>query len=236
MGEMYPQGTIPNFIDKNVVMEKPKRYVSSSRQNNVTTTVIELKHPANYLTKFSIESKLPDIKPHVRNVYCTSATKKPNLPAGAFVLPAGLPAKRMFATVPKVVKQPLCVVDSNRGHKEYHNTLSGLVPVYVRKKDYGEVPGYLLRRKGKHLKSPEEKNVIEVEKPEDPEMENFTDQDCREIIEDLKKKHSRLNTAYLRLPFVIDTPFLKNRKMRLEREMKQGETDIKLLETLLSVN
>uniref|UniRef100_A0A3Q2YUR2 Uncharacterized protein n=1 Tax=Hippocampus comes TaxID=109280 RepID=A0A3Q2YUR2_HIPCM len=124
IGEMYPQDTIHNFIQNNVVMEKPKRYVSSSRQNNVTTTVIELQHPANYLTKFSLESKLPD----------SDASKKPLVSAGSFLLPAGLPAKRMFTASPKVSKPPLCIVDTNKGHKEFHNKLSGLVPVYIRKK------------------------------------------------------------------------------------------------------
>ncbi|XP_051903927.1 enkurin-like [Hippocampus zosterae] len=230
---MYPQDTIHNFIQNNVVMEKPKRYVSSSRQNNVTTTVIELQHPANYLTKFSLESKLPDIKSHVRNVFCTSASKKPLVSAGSFLLPAGLPAKRMFTASTKVPKPPLCIVDTNKGHKEFHNKLSGLVPVYIRKKDYGEIPAYLLRRKGKHPKSLEEKSMIEVTKPEEPEIENLTEEECREIIEDLKKKLGKLNTSYQRLPFVIDTPMLKNRKTRLEGEMQQLESDIELLETLV---
>ncbi|XP_077448477.1 enkurin-like [Stigmatopora argus] len=227
--ENQPQDSIHNFIQKNVVMEKPKRYVSSSRQNNITTTVIELQHPANYLTKLAIESKLPDIKQHVRNVFCTSGNKKPMLSAGTFLLPAGLPAKRMFATMPKLSKPPLCVVDSNKGHKEFHNKFSGLVPVYLRKKDYGEIPTYLLRRKGKYLKSSETDDIIsEVTKPPGPD--DLTDVEFREIIEDLKKKLAKLNTSYLRLPFVIDTPALKIRKMRLEAEMTQVENDIKLLE------
>ncbi|XP_061558485.1 enkurin-like [Phycodurus eques] len=236
---MFPQGAIHHCMESNVRTEKPKRYVSSSRQNNITTTVIELQHPANYLTKFSIESKLPDVKQHVRNVFCTSAAKKPLVPAGAFLLPAGLPAKRMFAAVPKASKPPLCIVDTNKGHKEFHNKFSGLVPVYIRKKDYGEVPAYLLRRKGKCPKAAEESGIIEVTNPvlsppEEPEIENLTDEECREIIEDLKKKFVKLNTAYQRLPFVIDTPSLKNRKMRLEGDMQQVENDIQLLETLVS--
>nr|XP_061801612.1 enkurin-like [Nerophis lumbriciformis] len=228
MGEKHLEDSIHNFIQKNVVMERPKRYVSTSRQNNITTTVIELQHPANYLTKLAIESKLPAIKQNVRNVFCTSGNKKPMLPAGTFLLPAGLPAKRMFATVPKLTKPPLCVVDSNKGHKEFHNKFSGLVPVYIRKKDYGEIPTYLLRRKNKHPKSPEGERIIEVTKPPGPE--DLTDEEFHEIIEDLKKKLAKLNSTYLCLPFVIDTPALKIRKLRLESEMTQVENDIKLLE------
>lgn len=50
-------------------------------------------------------------------------------------------------------------------------------------KDYGEIPAYLLRRKGKHPKSLDEKSMIEVTKPEEPEIENLTEEECREIIE-----------------------------------------------------
>ncbi|XP_061752505.1 uncharacterized protein LOC133550561 isoform X2 [Nerophis ophidion] len=172
--EMCPQETIPIFIDKNGVMERPQR---------MGPTIVELQHSDNYVKKHSKDPKLPEIKQHVRNVYCTCT--KPMLAAGTFLLPAGLPAKRMFTATPKVSKPPLCIVDTNKGHKEYHNKFSGLVPVYVKKKD-------------------------------------------------LKKKCSRLNTAYQRLPFVIDTPSLKTRKTRLEGDMQQLENDLKLLETLVS--
>ncbi|XP_061127650.1 enkurin-like [Syngnathus typhle] len=234
LGEIYPQDTVLNFIQSNVIMDKPKRYVSSSRQNNITTTVIELQHPANYLTKFSLQSKLPDNKVHVRNVYCTTANKKPMLSAGTFLLPTGLPAKKMFTAVPKSSKPPFCVVDTNMGHREFVNINSGLVPVYIRKKDYGEVPKYLLRRRPKPTKSPQEKSVIEVAKPEEPDIEKQTEEDFREVIEYLKKRLQKLNKTYMQLPLVIDTPWLKSRKLRMETDMTQVETDIELIETLVS--
>ncbi|XP_061817704.1 enkurin-like [Nerophis lumbriciformis] len=233
--EMCPQETIPIFIDKNVVMERPQRFVSNSQPNGkmMGPTIVELQHSDNFVKKHSKDPKLPEIKQHVRNVYCTCT--KPMLSAGTFLLPAGLPAKRMFTATPKVSKPPLCIVDTNKGHKEYHNKFSGLVPVYVKKKDYGVIPAYLLRRKGHITKSPQSNSEGKQEESEiEIEIENLTDAECREIIEDLKKKCSRLNTAYQRLPFVIDTPLLKTRKTRLEGDMQQLENDLKLLETLVS--
>ncbi|XP_054611460.1 enkurin-like [Dunckerocampus dactyliophorus] len=232
--KLDPQETIPNFIQKSAVIERPQRYVSNALVMKTTgPTVVETPHSANYVKKLSKESKLPEIKQHVRNVYCTCATKKPMISAGAFLLPAGLPAKRMFTATPKVSKPPLCVVDTNKGHKEYPNKFSGLVPVYVKKKDYGEVPAYLLRRKGKLPKEGVHEKRLEESEIE-IEIENLTDEECREIIEDLKKKCMRLNMAYQRLPFVIDTPSLKMRKTRLEGDLQQLENDLKLLETLVS--
>nr|XP_057944071.1 enkurin-like [Doryrhamphus excisus] len=225
--KMYPEETVPNFIRKSVVIERPQRYGSNALVMKTTgPTVVEVPNSAK-------EPKLPEIKQHVRNVYCTCANKKPMISAGAFLLPAGLPAKKMFSAVPKVSKPPLCIVDTNKGHKEYPNKFSGLVPVYVKKKDYGEIPAYLLRRKGKLPKE-----AGDDKKPEESEIEiqieNLTDEECREIIEDLKKKCTRLNLTYQRLPFVIDTPSMKMRKTRLEADLQQLENDLKLLETLVS--
>lgn len=53
--------------------------------------------------------------------------------------------------------------------------------------------------------------------------------------QDLKQKYNELNAEYQRLPFMIDTPSMKTRKVRLEVEMKQLEDDIKLLNRLESI-
>ncbi|XP_054610993.1 enkurin-like [Dunckerocampus dactyliophorus] len=244
-GELYPQESIHNFIETHVIIEKPQRYVSKFRPiileearstSNMKTmgpSRVEMPVPANFLKKHSKEPKLPEIKQHVRS-HCTCATKKPAVPSGPFLPPVSVPAKRK-TTTPKLPKQPPCVVDSSKGHKEVHNRNSGLVPVYIRKKDYGEVPNYLMRRKAKHQKALEEYNMNLKKQEEHQTMKYLSDKECQAIIQDLKSKYNELNTEYQRLPFIIDTPSMQIRKTRLEVEMKQLEDDIKLLDRLESI-
>nr|XP_057944070.1 enkurin-like isoform X2 [Doryrhamphus excisus] len=211
-GELYPQESIHNFIEKNVIIEKPQRYVSKFRPiileearstNNMKTmgpSRVEMPVPANFLKKHSKEPKLPEIKQHVRS-HCTCTTKKPAVPSGPFLPPVGVPTKRKTTTP----------------------------------KDYGEVPNYLMRRKAKHQKALEEYNINLKKQEEHETMKYLSDKECQAIIQDLKIKYNELNTEYQRLPFIIDTPSMKTRKMRLEVEMKQLEDDIKLLDRLETI-
>ncbi|XP_061752503.1 enkurin-like [Nerophis ophidion] len=244
-GELYPQESIHNFIEKKVIIERPERYVSKFRpvvieecrptnyMKTMGPTRVDVPIPTNYLKKHSKEPQLPEIKQHVR-INCTCTTKKPAVPSGPFLPPVSIPIKRK-TTTPKGTKQSPCVVDTNKGHKEIHNRNSGLVPVYIRKKDYGEVPNYLMRRKAKHQKALEEYNINLKKQEEHETMKYLSDKECQAIIEDLKKKYNELNVEYQRLPFIIDTPSMKTRKVRLEVEMKQLEDDIKLLDRLESI-
>ncbi|KAM9781397.1 enkurin-like [Syngnathus typhle] len=244
-GEFYPLESIHNFIEKTVIIEKPERYVSKFRPTvleerkptNYMKTMgpnkLEVPIPTNYLKKHSKEPKLPEIK-QVKTHYGCSL-KKPAVPTGPFLPPVSPTPTKRKTTAPKGPKQPPCVVDSNKGHKESHNVNSGLVPVYIRKKDYGEVPNYLMRRKAKYQKALEEYNMNLKKQEEHETMKYLSDVECQAIVEDLKLKYNELNVEYQRLPFMIDTPSMKNRKVRLEVEMKQLEDDIKLLHRLDSI-
>ncbi|XP_051903366.1 enkurin-like [Hippocampus zosterae] len=243
-GELYPLESIHNFIEKTVIIEKPQRYVSKFRptvleetkptnyMKTMGPTRLDVPVPTNYLKKHSKEPKLPEIKQVKTHYICSS--KKPAVPSGPFLPPVATPTKRK-TTTPKGPKQTPCVVDTNKGHKEFHNRNSGLVPVYIRKKDYGEVPNYLMRRKAKHQKALEEYNINLKKQEEHETMKYLSDMECQAIVEDLKQKYNELNAEYQRLPFMIDTPSMKTRKVRLEVEMKQLEDDIKLLNRLESI-
>ncbi|XP_077361419.1 enkurin-like isoform X1 [Festucalex cinctus] len=245
--ELYPLESIHNFIEKTVIIEKPERYVSKFRptvleerkpihfMKTMGPTKLDVPIPSKYLKKHSKEPKLPEIK-QVKTHYVCS-TKKPSVPLGPFLPPVSIstPTKRKTA-LPKGPKQPPSVVDSNKGHKECHTRDSGLVPVYIRKKDYGEVPNYLLRRKAKHEKALEEYNINLKKQEEHETMKYLSDTECQSIIKDLKQKYNELNAAYLRLPFVIDTLSTKDRKTRLEAEMKQLDDDIQLLDRWESIS
>ncbi|XP_077597040.1 enkurin-like [Stigmatopora nigra] len=243
-GDFFPLESIHNFIEKTVIIEKPQRYVSKFRPTIVEETKptnymktmgpskLEMPMPTNFLKKHSKEPRLPEIKQGKSHYTCL--VKKPSVPTGPFLPPVGTPPKRK-ATTPKGPKQAPCVVDTNKGHKECHTKNTGLIPVYIRKKDYGEVPNYLLRRKAKHQRALDEYNLNLKMQEQHETMKCLSDKECQDIIEGLKQKYSELNSEYLRLPFMIDTPSMKTKKVRLEAEMKQLEDDIKLLDRFESI-
>ncbi|CAG5133443.1 unnamed protein product [Candidula unifasciata] len=142
------------------------------------------------------------------NIMCANAVKN------VLSLPK-IPAKRY--------------VDTRRG--DAHDLLqSGCEPVYVHKKEYGEVPVYITRRKEELTRAKDEYDKYVAEKFQAGAMRQLTDLEHQTILEGLKTNWEDLLDRYQSLSVVTDTLGRKYRKERMENQLKQLERDIELLE------
>ena len=129
-----------------------------------------------------------------------------------------------------VPKKPLPkYVDTRRGDNNLLET-SGLVPKYTHKNDYGKVPEYLQKRNEEVKRAQEEYDAYIRERMRQGAMKQLTDEERDDIISGLKKNWEELHHQYQGLSVVTDTTPKKNRKERMEAEMKQLERDIELIE------
>nr|XP_057916611.1 enkurin [Doryrhamphus excisus] len=242
-----PEESIYNYLIEQVDAEKVPRYTSKYRpkvivQEKLTKETmktmgpvkLDVPSPDKYLKKHSKEIKLPEKKEGCCRP-CTA--RKPPIPSRTERPPMGIHTKRNFmkTTTPTVPMKPQpASVDTNRGHKEILEH-SGLIPKYIKKKDYGEVPEYLLQR------SEEKQNAVEKykrylkEQVEQGAMKQLSDEERQINLKSLKTTWAELHREYQRLPLFIDTLLRKERKERLEAEMQQLEADISLFEQFKTI-
>ncbi|XP_061614721.1 enkurin [Phyllopteryx taeniolatus] len=243
---VYPQESIYNFLPELVHTEKPK-YKSKFRPaipledkvpKNAMKTMgpakVETPSPDKYLKKHSKEPTLPEKKERPHRM-CTA--KKPSVPLRSEQPPVGLHTVRnsiKITTAPVRMKPLAASVDTNRGHKGLLEH-SGLVPKYVKKKGYGEVPQYLQHRGEGVQRAVEEYNDYMKEQMERGAMRQLSDEERQANLESLRRTLAELQDKYRRLPVVVDTLMRKNRKLQLEAEMKQLESDVGLFERFKTI-
>ncbi|KAJ8375867.1 hypothetical protein SKAU_G00064470 [Synaphobranchus kaupii] len=107
---------------------------------------------------------------------------------------------------------------------------SGLVPKYVNKKGYGQIPEYLQQRKVKERKAQEEYDEYVREHLRQGAMKQLSDEERQSTLQGLKKNLEQMYHQYQCLSIVIDTIPKRNRKEKLESQMKEVEKDIDLVE------
>uniref|UniRef100_A0A668RAR1 Enkurin domain-containing protein n=1 Tax=Oreochromis aureus TaxID=47969 RepID=A0A668RAR1_OREAU len=115
--------------------------------------------------------------------------------------------------------QPACV-DTIKGDKQLLEK-SGLVPFYVKKPDYGSVPGYLRRQNAEKERAKREYDAWPL-----PEEEK------QKILQGLKRRFHDLHFEYQSFPFGLSPlQYRKNNyKKFLEEAMSEVEKDIALFE------
>ncbi|XP_039983150.1 enkurin [Xiphias gladius] len=247
---VHPPESVYNLIPKEEVdKQKPPRYTSKFRPTVVLEqklskdamrtmgpAKVEVPSPDKYLKKHSKEAKLLEqtqCSKGVRNI-CT--VKKPAVPARTDNPPMGIHTKRDFiktTTVVPMKPQPTCV-DTNKGTKQRLEN-SGLVPKYIKKKDYGEVPEYLLERYEEEQRAQEQYDNFVKEQKEQGAMKHLSDEERRAVLEGLKKNWDKLHHEYQGLSLVTDIPSKKAHKEWLEVAMKQLENDINLFERFKTI-
>ncbi|XP_061876944.1 enkurin [Entelurus aequoreus] len=241
----YPEESIYNFLAEQVHSEKAKMYtskyrprlileerLSKSTMKTMGPAKVDVPSPDKYLKKHSKEVQLPEKKECSRKF----VSKKPPVPLRTERPPMGVHTKKNFmtTTVAATVKpQPACV-DSSRGHRELLEN-SGLVPKYSKKKDYGEVPGYLQHRSEEEQCAVDEYNKYLSEQMDQGSMTQLSDEERQINLQRLKSNWAELHQEYQRLPVLIDTMARKARKLQLEAEMKQLESDIGLFEKFKTI-
>jgi len=187
----------------------------------------------NFLKKHSKEPQLPD---KTEFKYPDDSRKRPNVPPKDDQPLMGLKTTKNFITtnavqnITSVPKRPEKVyVDTKKGDKNCLET-SGLEPVYVHKKDYGSTPQYLTKRQDEMKRAQEEYNAYVAEHFRRGAMQQLSDQERDSILQGLKNNWEEIHAQYQGLSVVTDTAPKKNRKERMESEMKQLERDIESIE------
>lgn len=96
--------------------------------------------------------------------------------------------------------------------------------------DYGETPEYLKQRQNEFMQAQQEYEQYLQMQMQRGAMQSLTDQERQAILRGLKINWEHLHHEYQGLSVVTDTAPKKNRKERMENEMKQLEKDIELIE------
>ncbi|NXF73965.1 ENKUR protein, partial [Sclerurus mexicanus] len=138
--------------------------------------------------------------------------------------------KNALAVIRGVPKKPrpFCV-DSRQGDK-YLLEPSGLVPKYIKKKNYGATPKYVTRRNEEIKKEEEEYEASVVEQLKERAMKHLSDEEKTSVLQALKKKWEETNREFQCLPVQTDTRYKRMHKEKLELKLKQLEHDIEALE------
>ncbi|XP_066574297.1 enkurin isoform X2 [Amia ocellicauda] len=247
MSAMYPAESIYNLIPKEeVTVQKPPRYTSKFREQVKQDTKknkaanrtmgpakVEVPSPEKFLLKHSKEPQLPEKKPFTRK---DDGRRKPQVPTKTDYPVMGIQTNTNFINsnaienIMAVPKKPQHVyVDTRTGNKQPLET-SGLVPKYVKKKDYGQTPEYLLQRNKEVKRAQQEYDDYVKERLRQGAMQQLSEEQRQTLLEGLKKNWGELHHQYQGLSVVTDTTPKKNRKERLESEMKQLERDIDHIE------
>ncbi|XP_009868133.1 PREDICTED: enkurin isoform X2 [Apaloderma vittatum] len=233
---------LPRLQEKPV---KPPRYISIFRpsvkreaEKNKTQcktmgpAKVALPSPKNFLKKHSKEPKLPARKKE------QDSKKLPELsvPRRTDHPVMGIQSNKNFIntnaiaaiTGPPKKPQPICV-DGRQGDKYLLQT-SGLVPKYIKKKDYGVTPKYLTRRNEEMERARKEYEAGVLEHLKKRAMKQLSDEERRSLLQGLKKNWDEANREFQCLPVKIDTVSKKLYKQKLESQMKQLEHDIDVIE------
>eukprot|EP00227_Mantoniella_beaufortii_P015775 CAMPEP_0197587294 /NCGR_PEP_ID=MMETSP1326-20131121/8965_1 /TAXON_ID=1155430 /ORGANISM="Genus nov. species nov., Strain RCC2288" /LENGTH=503 /DNA_ID=CAMNT_0043152001 /DNA_START=175 /DNA_END=1683 /DNA_ORIENTATION=- len=170
--------------------------------------------------------------------FLKSHAGEPTLPPPA---PPTLPKDKMKPAVPLKGDKPVMGLVSAKNFvtaNAVENILSQPKKKFVEptmstsKPDYGKVPRYLQTIKGQ-IQS--EKEMIAEYQRQQAEtmggsMRQMSTGERDALVVELKQKWQKVNEAYQKLPFTLDTPMRKIRKESLESELTQLEKDIKTMQ------
>lgn len=96
--------------------------------------------------------------------------------------------------------------------------------------EYGDTPKYLVKRKDEMQKAQEEYDAYVAEHFRRGAMKQLSIEERNLILKGLQKNWEEIHDQYQSLSVVTDTAPKKNRKERMEAEMKQLERDIECIE------
>ncbi|NP_001187760.1 enkurin [Ictalurus punctatus] len=250
---MHPPESIYNLIPREEEkIEKAPRYTSrfreqvkeekkQNKESNKTMgpAKVEMPSPDKYLLKHSRDPKLSEKKPF--SYRDEIQPRKPRIPAKTEQPLRGIQTKKDFVRINAVEnimavprKPPPAYAHTKHGDKELLEN-SGLVPKYLKKQDYGQTPEYLSHRQEEVRGAQEEYDRYVKEKMKEGAMKQLSEKERLDILHGLKKNWDELHHQYQDLSVITDTLPKKNRKERLESEMKQLEKDIEMIERFKTI-
>uniref|UniRef100_A0A0B7AG22 Enkurin domain-containing protein n=2 Tax=Arion vulgaris TaxID=1028688 RepID=A0A0B7AG22_9EUPU len=247
MMDSFNDHSIYNLLSVDESKEiKPKRYISryqqivkaefaSNQGRNKTLGPAKFlrPHPEFYMNKHVKDPRFPK-RESFR--YLDDDRKKPPVPKKTDIPLMGLKTTRNLICVntvknitsfPKIPTKRL--VDTCHGDT-FNLITSGHEPVYVHKKDFGEVPKYLTRRNEEMMRAQDEYDHYVAECFRKGDLRQLTVEEHKAIVDGLKTNWEDIQEQYNSLPVVTDTLGKKYRRERMEGVMKQLEIDIDMLE------
>jgi len=223
----------PRYHSKFKGMVKNEMKEKKSSNKTMGPAQVDVPTPEMYLKKHSKEPKLPEKS---NFSYPVDTGRRPPVPKHDEKPLLGIRTNKNFINtnavenIMSVSKKPLPkYVDTKNGDTKLLET-SGMFPKYTKKPDYGEVPEYLKKRNAEVRRAQEEYDAYIRERMKQGAMQQLTEEERMGIINGLKQNWEELHHQYQGLSVVTDTTPKKNRKERMEAEMKQLERDIELIE------
>nr|XP_009915174.1 PREDICTED: enkurin isoform X2 [Haliaeetus albicilla] len=241
---------LPRLEEKPV---KPPRYISTFRPSmkheaeknkaqwkTMGPAKVAVPSPKNFLQKHSKEPKLPAKCLHAR---FTGKKEQDSKKLPALSVPRrtdhpvmGIQSKKNFintnavAAITGLPKKPQPIYVDRRQGDKYLLETSGLVPKYIKKKDYGVTPKYVTRRNEEMKRAQKEYEAGILEHLKKRAMKRLSDEERRSLLQGLKKNWEEVYREFQGLSVEIDTIPKKIYKEKLETQMKQLEHDIEVIE------
>uniref|UniRef100_A0A3P8RM03 Enkurin domain-containing protein n=1 Tax=Amphiprion percula TaxID=161767 RepID=A0A3P8RM03_AMPPE len=174
----YSNSTLHSF--RPTVVQESK--LTKDAMRTMGPAKVELPSPDKYLKKPSKESRpLEGEFIYLMLIKPTPALRRNHqflqgLTTNSFTL------RDFIKTATAVPKKPQPMwVDTNTGHKQPLEN-SGLVPKYIKKKDYGKVPAYLQQRNEEKLRAEEEYSKFVQEQREQRAPRRLPDEERRGVL------------------------------------------------------
>ncbi|XP_009897659.1 enkurin [Dryobates pubescens] len=232
---------LPRLEEKPV---KPPRYISTFRpsvkreaQENkaqcktMGPAKVAVPSPKNFLQKHSKEPKLPARqKEQDKKLPSLSVPRRTDRPV------MGIQSKKNFinanavAAITRLPKKPQPIYVDRRQGDKYLLETSGLVPKYIKKKDFGRTPKYVTKRNEEERRAQEEYEASILETLKKRAMKRLSDEERTSLLQGLRRNWKEVYHEFQRLPVQIDTIPKKLNKEKLETQMKQLEHDIEVIE------
>ncbi|NXD96378.1 ENKUR protein, partial [Chaetorhynchus papuensis] len=218
------------YISKYREFVKHEAVKNKSQWKTMGPAKVAVPSPSDFLQKHSKEPKLAPKKKEEdgkkllplsvpqRTYRPVTRIKKNFINKNAVAVIRGVPKK----------PRPFCV-DTRQGDK-YPLEPSGLVPKYIKKKNYGVTPKYVTRRNEEIKREEEEYEARVLEQLKKKAMKTLSEEERTNILKALKKNWEEINHAYQGLPILTDTRYKKIHKEELELKLKQLEHDIAAIE------
>lgn len=196
---------------------------------------VQTRAPNEFLKKYENTQPLTGKEEHSFH-YGDEEHRKPPVPKHDEKPIMGLKTEKNFITqnavqnIMSVPKKPeKNYVDTRKGDKHLLDP-SGLEPKYIKKKEFGDVPTYLTKRKEEIARAQAEYDAYVADSFRRGAMAQLGEEERAAILKGLKYNWEQLHHEYQGLSVVTDTAPKKNHKERMEAEMKQLERDIETIE------
>ncbi|XP_064018572.1 enkurin isoform X2 [Pogoniulus pusillus] len=188
--------------------------------------------PKNFLQKHSKEPKLPARKKEQdsKKLPALSVPRRTDHPVMGIQSKKNFISTNAVAAITGLPKKPQPIYVDRRQGDKYLLETSGLVPKYIKKKDYGVTPKYVAKRNEEVKRAREKYEASILENLKKRAMKRLSDEERMSLLQGLKKNWEEVYHEFQRLPVEIDTIPKKLNKEKLETQMKQLEHDIEVIE------